>query len=268
MTRLSGFHRYLPIARTSFVVFISILMIAGTLSPVLANPLDELAKEGDEVYKQGNYKKAIELYSRLITSGYEGGGLYYNLANSFYKNGDIPEAILYYERAQKLMPHNKDIRYNLDLAYARTVDRIEAPPRLFFWNWVDALRDMVSPKLLAISAWLLAVVTSILFVIKLLTKSSSTKRILLTGSIVTALLFCAALFLVNLRIVGDHGNDFAIVLVDRIELRSAPDKTSTEVFSLHAGTKVEVIKELERWYEIRLADGRQGWMPAGVCEKI
>ena len=81
-------------------------------------------------------------------------------------------------------------------------------------------------------------------------------------------LFVLALAFVALRIAADHGAPAAIVMAEEVSLHSAPDPTSLEVLSLHAGTKVTVVKELNNWREVRLADGRQGWMPAESCTTI
>jgi SH3-like domain-containing protein len=40
------------------------------------------------------------------------------------------------------------------------------------------------------------------------------------------------------------------------------------MFVIHEGTKVMVIREVDDWYEIKLADGKQGWMETEDFEKI
>ena len=135
------------------------LLLAAAL-PVLAGSIHELAAAGDKAYRDGDFKKAIASYTRVLGSGYVSGPLLYNLGNAEFKAGHNAEAILYYERAAKLMPHNKDLRYNLELARSRTVDRIDAPPRLPIWNTLDAIRDLVAPRTLSIAAWLLALLAA------------------------------------------------------------------------------------------------------------
>jgi SH3-like domain-containing protein len=90
-------------------------------------------------------------------------------------------------------------------------------------------------------------------------------RVALTVSLV---LTVAALGLVGLRIAADHGPEQAVILADKVSLHSAPDETSQELLALHVGTTVTVVKRLEGWYEVRLTDGRQGWMPHDAGEIV
>ena len=40
------------------------------------------------------------------------------------------------------------------------------------------------------------------------------------------------------------------------------------IFVLHEGTKVYVLDQVGSWYNIELADGRQGWIRASDIEAI
>ena len=64
----------------------------------------ETYHEANIAYQQKEYEKAIELYQSLIKQGHLAPELYYNLANAFYKHGNIPDAILNYERSLKMNP--------------------------------------------------------------------------------------------------------------------------------------------------------------------
>jgi len=268
LMRISALYGSLRIGKISGAgLLFLVLIFSGTVS-LQAGTINELLSEGDSAYKDGNYQKAIELYSRVISSGYEGGELFFNLANSYYKNDNIAESILYYERAVRLIPHNKDVRYNLELARSRTVDRIEAPPRLFVWDWLDSIRDLFSPKALAMLVWLFALLMTATFAVKFVISNSTARKTLISLASVFAFLFLFSMSVLLLRISADHGDPEAIVMAEMVILYSAPDQSSVEVFSLHSGIKVTVIKELDNWYEVKLADSRQGWIPARVCAKI
>ena len=51
------------------------------------------------------------------------GRLYYNLGNACFKSGKLGEAILWYERARRLLPHDEDIEANLRFANLVKKDR-------------------------------------------------------------------------------------------------------------------------------------------------
>jgi hypothetical protein len=231
--------------------------------------IDELAAEGDRAYRDGNYQAAIQAWTRVLDSGYVSGSLYYNLANAYYKTGELGRAILYYERALNEMPHSSDVRHNLEMARARTVDRIEEPPRLPIWNWLDTMRDLVAPATLAWSAWGVATLAAVLFALSLFLRSRNVLfRLTRNGSLVTGVVFLVMLGLLGLRFMADQRPPHAIVMPDKVVVRAAPDANAQELFHLHEGTRVTVLKSLEGYREVRLADDRQGWLPGNVVELV
>ncbi|MDE5612039.1 MAG: SH3 domain-containing protein, partial [Odoribacter sp.] len=54
----------------------------------------------------------------------------------------------------------------------------------------------------------------------------------------------------------------------RDTVKGAPDNSGTSLFLIHEGLKVQVIEELGNWYNIRLADGNEGWVAKTDVEKI
>ena len=97
----------------NFVKGLIVLIAFFVISPVSAN--DEALSRfvsGESSYKDKEYRKAIEQYEMIIKDGQESGQIYYNLANSYFKNGDYGKAVLNYERAKRLMPRDSDVDYN------------------------------------------------------------------------------------------------------------------------------------------------------------
>ena len=85
--------------------------------------LEDVTKaEGDSAYIKDDYATAIQIYESLLKNG-ESADVYYNLGNSYYKAGEIAKAVLNYERALLMKPGNSDIRANLEVARAKTIDK-------------------------------------------------------------------------------------------------------------------------------------------------
>ena len=53
----------------------------------------------------------------------------------------------------------------------------------------------------------------------------------------------------------------AIVSTSLVSGKSSPDKSGTDLFVLHEGTKVTIEDAVGEWLEIRLSDGNKGWVP-------
>ena len=84
--------------------------------------------EGNALYNQGNYTKAIEKYTSIINNGSESAELYYNLGNAYYKINDIANSIFYFEKSLLLDPNNNETKNNLSFSQNMTIDRIESIP--------------------------------------------------------------------------------------------------------------------------------------------
>ena len=83
----------------------------------------------------------------------------------------------------------------------------------------------------------------------------------LSSSIVFALL-CIGTLVMAFQTYSDFTqNRPAIIFAETTEVKSEPNMGSTSAFEIHEGTKVQIIDEDEDWARIRLADGKDGWIP-------
>ncbi len=67
------------------------------------------------------------------------------------------------------------------------------------------------------------------------------------------------------RLITD--NNFAIIFETSL-VKSGPSDESTNLFEVNEGLKVEITDSLNSWYNIKLADGKQGWIIAENVKKI
>ena len=86
--------------------------------PQPARPLtrSELFLSAQAAYDDGRYEDAAGFYEQLITHGVDNVELHYNLANTRFKQNNLPEAVLHYRRAWRRAPRDPDIRANLHFA--------------------------------------------------------------------------------------------------------------------------------------------------------
>ena len=54
--------------------------------------------------------------------------------------------------------------------------------------------------------------------------------------------------------------EYAILFSDQLDSWSEPNLRSEIKFSLHEGTKVELLDSLDEWKKIRIANGSEGWI--------
>lgn len=61
----------------------------------------------------------------------------------------------------------------------------------------------------------------------------------------------------------------AIVMSPSLSVKSTPSDSGTDIFVLHEGTKVQITDDtMKEWKEIKLADGKVGWVPVNTIERI
>ena len=236
-----------------------------------ASPLTlkaSLKTDADAAYKNENYLKASQLYEQVLRQG-ESADVYYNLGNAYYRQDDFAHAVLNYERAMLLSPGSSDLRYNLDLARSKTVDKITPRSEMFFVTWYKTLVSLQSADSwgrIAIFCFVAMLLASMLY---LLSPRVVLRKVGFFGGL--AMLFVvvlANLFAFQLR-QRINNRTSAIVMNNSVVVRSTPNSTGTELFVLHSGTKVEVLDEgIGSWREVELEDGRIGWIPSGSIEKI
>ncbi|MCP4727060.1 MAG: hypothetical protein GY863_18620, partial [bacterium] len=76
------------------------------------------------------------------------------------------------------------------------------------------------------------------------------------------------LFIFISNVMLDKRGQNGVVMDIEVRAYASPTETGTELFIIHEGTKVHIKRQLEDWLEVDLADGKVGWIPAGVIEII
>jgi len=231
-------------------------------------PGNEKFEQGVKYYSSASYKEAAELWSEIYNTGYRSASLNYNIANAYFKLQNIPQAILFYERAYLLDPANEDINYNLQIARTMIADRFQAIPELFFVRWYNLISLILLSNQWAVIS-IFAFLLFLSFVSLYIFSASYIYKV--TGFwLALFLLFISASSLVfsqrNKYLVYDSHK--AIIFSPVVSGKSSPDSSGTDLFVLHEGTKVSVEDEVGEWYEIRLSDGNKGWIPANTLNII
>ncbi|HGY56204.1 MAG TPA: tetratricopeptide repeat protein [Caldithrix abyssi] len=248
-----------------FAAVISVLFFAALL---YADESAHYFEQGNKFYKEGAYDKAIEQYQKVLALGYESGEVYFNLGNAYYRTDQIGLARLYYEKAARFLKNDEALQQNLGLVQMRLVDQIETPPRLFLAEWWDAFLNLFPISTLSwITVGLLWLfLTALAIRIYFASRGRGRRLRGITVTLLTALLL-SALILVQ-KIYRFESEQYGIILQPTVTVHASPSDSGTEVFVLHEGTKVEVLRRTGDWLEIRLADGKTGWLQNKMMEVI
>lgn len=222
----------------------------------------------DSAYIRNDFTTAIQIYEMILRTG-ESADIYYNLGNSYYKIGDIAKAILNYERALILKPANKDIRSNLEIARAKTVDKVTDVPELFFITWLKSITNSMG-----IQSWaIIAISFFLLFIVSIYFFFFSTKIVARKTFFILALFFLVLCVIANISAAFQRkvrlNRMNAIIISPSVTIRSTPNDNGTSLFILHEGRKVFIKDDsMKDWKEIQLEDGNVGWVKKNDLEVI
>jgi tetratricopeptide (TPR) repeat protein len=224
-----------------------------------ARPNDLLLK-AEVAYAAKDYKKAIENYEQLIKEGYSSDKLFYNLGNAYYRSNQLGKAIYYYEKAKEVNPNDEDIKNNLNIAYSKTVDKIESKENFFVSAVKTNVLSTFSTKAWAYLSITLLALTFLFAYLFIAGYSVLLKRVSFFVSLVTLISFFVVYSLGYSAMKSKEQNNFAVVTSTQSKVFVEPTSTSTSKFSLHEGTKVKILELNADWVLIKLENGNEGWL--------
>ena len=231
--------------------------------------VDSLWNAANQAYAEGRWTDAAADYEMISEMGLESASLYCNAGDAYFKDGNVPMAILYYERALKLDPSYSDARYNLELLNSGIQDRISPVPEFVLKAWSRDICYLMDSDAWAVCFIVLFAAVLAMILLFILSPSVAGRR---TGFFagIAVLILAAFSLTFSLWQKKDYENaDDAIVMRPVTSVKSSPSsEASTDLFILHEGTKVRIIDEVGSWNNIELADGRQGWIRSGDIETI
>ena len=252
----------------AFLIAFALMIPSLSKAEPMSYP-DSLWNEGVAAYSAGRWNDAAVAWEGIYDAGIRGSELYYNLASAYFKLGETGKAILFYERALKGDPSDKDVRYNLEFARGMTQDRIEDVPEFILKTWIKKATYLFSSDLWAVLSILFFAGALALLLLFLLGSSSGARRTgFFTG--IAALLIAVFCFASASSQRADASRkDEAIVMRPVSSVKSSPSSDSAkDLFILHEGTKVKILDEVDLWMNIELSDGRQGWIATKDIEII
>ncbi len=250
-------------------IFMLICFLGSNL--ILASTQEELNslfQEANKSYIEGNYQKAAELYEQILYQGFTNKELLFNLGNTYYRLKEYHKSILYYERAKIVDPFDEDINFNLQIANLHNVDKIQEIPKFFLKQWWEDTRDIISSNQWGILAIASIWISAVSFIIFLLVLSPKIRKFSFFAGALFLILFILSTTLGYSRYKFEINHNHAIIFSSNAYIKSSPEETSTDLFILHQGTKVEILDEIGNWFKIRLANGNIGWIKKTDIERI
>ncbi len=271
------------ISRTISIILMGLLlnfMASATDAALTKEQAFSLFDQANQAFRQANstaddpglakrlYEKTIRNYEKIIGDGkVKNPKLYYNLANAYFLNADIGNAILNYRRAETLDKGDTNIQKNLAFARSRRIDTVAVKTEkrilqtLFFWHY-----DFSVKTKFLLAGICFAIVCIGLTVIAWRGKAAS---LVVTGVICGILTIW---FLTSgVMETRAHANRISgVITTEKVTARQGDGRNYPESFKdpLHAGTEFDVLERRSGWLHVRLSDNSDGWIPDNSAELI
>lgn len=217
--------------------------------------------KANNLYQQSKFMEASKAYEAILLSGHESAELYFNLGNAYFKQSKFPQAILNYERALRLSPGDEDIRFNIQVANLRIVDKIEPMPEIFYNRWINQAKSMFSADgwgRTSVYFLLLAIAAGVFY--SLGQGLGSIRKISFYFAVMALAISILAICFGYQEFQQIKEAKSAIVFTPTLNVKSSPNENGNNIFVVHEGTKVELLDRVSNWVKIRLADGNIGWI--------
>lgn len=251
-----------------------ILFIVSAFSVSAQNTIEQ----ADSAYTAADYARALQLYNEILEQDGSSAELYYNIGNSYYRTGNLSQAIIFYERALRLDPTMTQARENLEFVNSKIIDK---PGERF--SFVElAARNIALHFSSNTWAWLGLILFLGFIALALLYYFTSNVRLRKVGFFGGAVVFVLSVFCIAEAFYGKRlsksANEAIITAKSTILSTSprTPVNSSEEAMLLHEGTKVYIQDSIgvetdsvrNVWYDVKVDNDHRAWISKSAVEKI
>ncbi len=235
-----------------------------------ALPIDNALK----AYEAKDYAQAAQLYETCLKKVQKAANedqtaeICYNLGNCYYRMKEYPHAILYYQRALKIQPENKDAAFNLQLTQAKLTDRFESPSEMFFVTWFRSVVTQHSADTWGHLALLTLIIALLLFVCFRVANHTAVRKSGFFGFIAFFILTIVLYVFAALQ-QQRKSTEQLFVVMSETQSYTSPSTSAPKSRILNEGTTLKLTDTAnESWIQVEMPDGKTTWIEKNTIEKV
>ena len=226
---------------------------------LFSSNVEQLIDSAQNSFMQTQYAAALEMYDSVCNMGYSSSDLYYNIGNCYYRLNDIPNSVYYYEKALMLDPSNDDAEFNLNIANRQLKQIVEPLPMPFYTRLGIKILNIMSSDAWTILNIVFLVLTLIGIALYLFLGRIALRKLGFSIAVISLVIFIFTAICAYKSSVVISENNYAIVF-EQSMVKSSPNADAVNSFEIYEGIKVQVVDSANGMYNIKLADGKEGWM--------
>lgn len=248
---------------------IILILLLFSVNGYANQDLQSIKAEADSAYVDENYDRAVELYLQLAQENAKDAHLCYNLGCAYYRLDSIAKSILWFERAALIEPDDDEIAYNLDMVRTKTIGRFIPLHEMFFARVYRSVVNTFSSYKWAC----LGISFFVIFLFALGLYLFTSRMVLRKTGFFSAVLFVVLTILANVfayqQLKYAESSMKGVIMDTSVTVKSTPSESGNDLFVIHEGTCVEIQDDsMKEWAQVRLSDGKMGWIEKKTFERI
>lgn len=218
-------------------------------------------------FENKQYQEASAIWYDILSSGKITSGIYYNIGLAQSNLGQIPQAMLAYEKALRLKPSSKAIKQAIQLEKEKMGSSIIPVKPFFLIEWTNGLLALFRPGYWSFFGLVAMTFAALLYVRR--NYFSTKSNPVLQDRTIPVLSGIGLLFLLFafLSYTSLYRDDEAILHAP-CEIRQAPSEDSPSLIALNPGEKMIILDQLTGWYNVRLLNTEEGWIKSDCVTRI
>ena len=275
--------------RIGVMIALALMAMHGAVATAAeSNTPEALFAAGNAAYEAGAYPDAIERYLEVANAGVVNADLFYNLANAYFKSGELGRSVLWYERALRIEPRNEDARANIAMVRSLLRDQQLVPPQggvrdtALAWHRRLSITESAA---VACGFYALFCIAALVLIFRRSRPVAAVYRrvsfvsparlfgLTMTQDLVLAMALTAVLTVVFAGSAYSKVQDSrealrGVVVTQEVAVYSGPSQDATIQFKIHEGTIVAVRDGRGGWVRVDLPGDLSGWVEENTVEKI
>jgi tetratricopeptide (TPR) repeat protein len=217
-------------------------------------------------FEAGEFEAARDLYRSIEKQGCHNAKVDYNLGNAYLKLGDVGRSILYFLRASRIAPRDKDVKANLEIARSLVGQKITPSLPGVFSRLVLRVHNFFTMSELTVLFSMLYITMAAFSVSASLASKKKIRRRFFRVAFISGSLFVLSGISLGVRIYDLEFRQRAVAVGEETVVRNGPGEPFAEVYKQQPGYEMSVKRHQSGYAEVVLSNGYTGWVPEESIE--